>query len=409
MGDQAMKTFKLRQTRRQLLTGAAALGAGIAFLPRGLQAQASGPIKISGLVPLTGGGGAFGPNITLAHKAVVAEVNAAGGLLGRKVELITEDDETNPDTGVRAAHKLIDVDKVSAIMSVWASAVGTAVLPLCWENKVMMLAISAADTIAELPHQGYFVRTQPHTALQGEQFAKFAIDTGTKHLYIMMPQTPYTDTVIKGITAICAPKSIKVSSMVYDAKKTSLRSEVDEMKRTNPDTLMIGGYQPDDIVLAKDVFRSNYKGRIVGFAFGMTPQFIDGVGAEVCEGYYTVEPIPAAGSTAYKRLQTLLKKDGELDTYICQGYDHANLALLAIAHAKEASGTAIKEHIRKIGDPAGVKVDNAVDGIKLLAEGKQINYEGASGPCKFADNGNVREVRFRLNQIKGGKILPAKI
>ncbi|MBI1779251.1 MAG: ABC transporter substrate-binding protein [Proteobacteria bacterium] len=397
---------RLQTTRRTLLQGAAALGAGVAFLPRGLRAQASGPIRIAGLVPLTGGGGAFGPNMSLSQKTVVDEVNAAGGLLGRKVELITEDDQTNPEAGVRAARKLIDVDKVSAIMSVWASAVGTAVLPLCWENKVMMLAISAADTIAELPHQGYFVRTQPHTALQGEQFAKFAIDTGTKHLYVMMPQTPFTETVIKGITQICQSKNIKVTSMIYDAKKTSLRSEVDEMMRTTPDTLMIGGYQPDDIVLAKDVFRANYKGRVVGFAYGMTPQFVEGAGAEVTEGMYTIEPIPAAGSTAYGRLQKLLKKDA-LDTYTCQGYDHANLALLAIAQAKEASGTAIRDNIRKIGDPAGVKVDNAVDGIKLLAEGKKINYEGASGPCKFTDIGNIREVVFRLNQIKAGKILPA--
>ncbi len=403
-----MKTAQTHASRRAILKGAAALGAGLAFLPRAGRAQPSGPIRIAGLVPLTGGGGAFGPNMAASHKLVVDEVNAAGGVLGRKVELITEDDQTNPEAGVRAARKLIDVDKVSAIMSVWASAVGTAVLPLCWENKVMMLAICAADTIAELPHQGYFVRTQPHTALQGEQFAKFAIDTATKHLYVMMPQTPFTDTVIKGITAICAPKGIKVSSMVYDAKKTSLRSEVDEVMRTTPDTLMIGGYQPDDIVLAKDVFRANYKGRVIGFAYGMTPQFVEGAGAEVAEGMYTVEPIPAAGSTGYQRLKTLLKKD-ELDTYTCQGYDHANLAILAIAHAKDASGAAIKDHVRKIGDPAGVKVDNAVDGLKLLAEGKQINYEGASGPCKFTDIGNVREVVFRLNQIKAGKILPAKI
>ena len=403
-----MKPIRHSATRRSVLQGAAALGAGIAFMPRRLQAQPSGPVRIAGLVPLTGGGGALGPEMALAHKLTVEEINAAGGVLGRKIELITEDDQTNPEAGVRAARKLIDVDKVSAIMSVWASAVGTAVLPLCWENKVMMLAISAADTIAELPHQGYFVRTQPHTALQGDQFAKFAIDTQTKHLYVMMPQTPFTDTVIKGITAICQPKGIKVSSMVYDAKKTSLRSEVDEMMRAAPDTLMIGGYQPDDIVLAKDVFRASYKGRVIGFAYGMTPQFVEGAGAAVAEGMYTVEPVPTAGSSAYQRLQKLIKKD-DLNTYTCQAYDHVNLAVLAIAHAKEASGTAIKDHIRKIGDPAGVKVDNAVDGIKLLAEGKQINYEGASGPCKFTDIGNIREVVFRLNQIKGGKILPAKI
>src|SRR4029077_19928654 len=102
-------------------------------------------------------------------------VNAAGGLLGRKLEYIVEDDQTNAEAGVRAARKLIDVDKVQAIMSVWASAVCTAVLPLCWENKVMLLGIAAADSIALLPHQGYFVRTQPHTELQGQEHGRFIL------------------------------------------------------------------------------------------------------------------------------------------------------------------------------------------------------------------------------------------
>src|SRR5882757_1985815 len=210
-------------TRRTALLGAGALAAP--FIVTTSFGQ-TGPIKIAGLVSLTGGGAPFGPNSKLAHQAVVDEVNAAGGLLGRKLEYIGEDDQTNAEAGVRAARKLIDADKVAAIMSVWASAVGSAVLPLCWENKVMMLAISAADTIAELPHQGYFVRTQPHTELQGEQFAQFAIRNKAKHFYLMMPQTPFTDTVFKGIRAQCEPKGIKISSVIYDAKKTSLRSEV---------------------------------------------------------------------------------------------------------------------------------------------------------------------------------------
>jgi len=366
------------------------------------------PIKLSGLVSLTGGGSPFGPNSKLAHQAVVDEVNAAGGLLGRKIEYVAEDDETNPEAGVRAARKLIDVDKVAAIMSVWASAVGTAVLPLCWENKVMMLAIAAADTIAELPHQGYFVRTQPHTALQGEQFAKFAIRNDAKHFYLMMPQTPFTATVFEGIRAMCEPKGIKISTVIYDAKKTSFRSEVDEMMRANPDMVMMGGYQPDDVVMAKDLFRANYKGKIIGFAYGVTPQFIDGAGTDAAENIYSVEPVPSGGSSAYARLKTLVKKD-VLDTYICQAYDHANLAILAMAAGKDPTGTGIKDNIRKIANnDSAMKVDNAIDGLKALEAGKEIKYAGASGPCKFSDIGNIISVEFRINQVKGGKIVETK-
>ena len=403
------KIMRASITRRDALAlGGAAIVVPFVGLSRSF-GQPSGPIRIAGLVSLTGGGSPFGPNSRMAHQAVVDEVNAAGGILGRKIEYIAEDDQTNPEAGIRAARKLIDVDKVSAIMSVWASAVGTAVLPLCWENKVMMLAISAADTLALLPHQGYFVRTQPHTALQGREFARFAISQGVKHFYLMMPQTPFTETVFQSIREVCEPKGIKVSSVIYDAKKTSFRSEVDEMIRAQPDVLMMGGYQPDNIVMAKDLFRANFKGKIVGFAFGVTPQFIEGAGKEAAEGIYgAAEPVPAAGSSAFARLKTLVKRD-TLDTYICQAYDHVNLAILAMAKGGEASGTAIRDNIRKISNnDNAMKVDNAIDGLKAIAEGKEIKYAGASGPCKFSEIGNILDVQFRTSQVRDGKIVEVK-
>jgi len=396
-------------TRRSaLLTGAAALAAPFVVTTSGF--GQTGPIKLAGLVSLTGSGSPFGPNNRVAHQAVVDQVNAAGGLLGRKLEYLAEDDQTNAEAGVRAARKLIDVDKVQAIMSVWASAVGTAVLPQCWENKVMMLAISAADSLALLPHQGYFVRTQPHTELQGKEFGRVILAMGAKSAYLIMPQTPFTETVFKAIRETVEPKGVKVQSVIIDGKKTSFKSEIDEMVRANPDLFMMGGYQAENIVMAKDLFRANYKGKVIGFAYGMTPGFIDGAGKEAAEGMYAcAEPSPAGGSSAYAKLKALVKKDA-LDTYICQAYDHANLAILAMAKGKEATGTGIRDNIRKIANnDAGVKVDNALDGLKALGEGKEIKYSGASGPCKFSDIGNIIEVAFRTTQVKDGKLTEVKM
>ena len=390
-------------TRRTLLatTGAALLPLS-AYAPA--FAQESGPIKLGALVPLSGAGGAFGPGILASQQLVVDEVNAAGGVLGRQITLTAEDDQTNPENAVRAAHKLIDVDRVDVIMGTWASAVCSAVAPLCWEAKVMMILIGAADSITQLPHDGYIVRTQPSTTLQTQQFANFAIAENAKHIYIMMPQTPFTELTISMTTALCAPKGIKVSSAIYDAKKTSYRSEVDAMMRAAPDLLFAGGYQPDSIVLAKDVYRAGFKGKIMGFAYALNDQFIAGAGKESSEGIYAMEPVGDAKSTAYARLQSKLKKD-YLDIYTCHGYDEANLAILAIAAAKQASGTAIRDNVRKVGDPAGTVVDNAVDGIKALAAGKSINYLGAGGPCKFQPNGDVQSATFRFAVVKDGKLV----
>jgi branched-chain amino acid transport system substrate-binding protein len=208
---------------------------------------------------------------------------------------------------------------------------------------------------------------------------------------------------------VLEPKGVKVQSAIIDNKKTSFRSEIDEMMRANPDIFMMGGYLAENIVMAKDVFRANYKGKIIGFAYGITPAFIDGAGKEAAEGMYGVaEPSPAGGSSAYTKLKALVKKD-TLDTYICQAYDHANLAILAMAAGKDASGAGIKDNIRKIANnDSATKVDNAIDGLKLLAEGKEIKYSGASGPCKFSDIGNIIEVAFRTTQVKDGKLVEVK-
>jgi branched-chain amino acid transport system substrate-binding protein len=399
---------RLITRRTALLTGAGAIAAPFVVTTPGF--GQTGPIKLAGLVSLTGSGSPFGPNSRVSHQAVVDQVNAAGGLLGRKLEYLAEDDQTNAEAGVRGARKLIDVDKVQAIMSVWASAVGSAVLPLCWENKVMMLAISAADTIAELPHQGYFVRTQPHTVLQAKQFAKFILAQNAKSAYLIMPQTPFTESVLKTIRADVEPKGVKVTTAVIDNKKNSFRSEIDEMVRANPEIFMMGGYVAENIVMAKDLFRANYKGKVMGFAYGVVPAFIDGAGKEAAEGIYSIaDPSPAFDSTAYTKVKALLKKD-QLDTFQCQAYDHANLAILSMAKGKDATGTGIRDNIRKISNTdGGTVVDNALDGLKLIAEGKEIKYSGASGPCKFADNGNIIEVAFRTAQVKDGKLVEVKM
>src|SRR5262245_23279994 len=132
----------IKTTRRGVLAGAAALLAAPAIV----RAQAAA-IRIGSLTPLTGGGGSYGPPMRDAIVGVVNEVNQAGGVLGgRQIQVVSEDDQTNPEAAVRAARKLIDVDRVVAITGTWASAVTTAVAPLCWENKVVLCTVSGADS-----------------------------------------------------------------------------------------------------------------------------------------------------------------------------------------------------------------------------------------------------------------------
>ncbi len=394
-------------SRRTLLGGAAAL-AGTLAAPPIVWAQGE-PIRIATLTPLTGAGGPYGPVMVKAAKAVVDEVNAAGGVLGRKIELISEDDQTSPEAGVRAARKLIDVDKVVAIIGTWSSAVTTAVAPLCWESNTFLATVSGADAITQLPHQGYLVRTQPNTTLQGRKFGEFALAQGAKRVFFLSPQTPFFQSQLDNITAAVKKGGGEVGSLVYDDKKPSYRSEIDEALRFKPDALVLGGYTPDTTVLVKDLYRAGYKGLVIAFGYSVNQKLVDGVPAEAVEGIYTISPSPAEGSKAYERLVKLIGVKNP-DPYTTQVYDETNLIIMAIAAAGQASGTAIKDNIRKVAQSkGGVVVDNAVDGLKAIAAGQAVDYDGASGPCDFTDSGDIADCQFRYEQVKAGKITLVKI
>lgn len=388
--------------RRSLLT----LGAGLALAPWA-HAQ-SGPIKLGTLTPLTGAGGPYGPVMASTVKAVIDEVNAAGGVLGRQLALVSEDDQTNPEAGVRAARKLIDVDKVSAIMGTWASSVTTAVAPLCWESKTVLATVSGADSITALPHQGYLIRTQPNTTLQGRKFGEFAIEQGAKKVFFLTPQTPFAQSQLASMKAAVEKAGGKVDSLIYDDKKPSLRTEVDTALRASPDMIVLGGYTPDTTVLLKDLFRASYKGKLLGFGYSVNQKLIEALPGEVSEGIFTLSPSSDSGSAAYKRVSEITKSASP-DPYSCQIYDHVSLIILAMAAAKGASGDAIKDGMRRVAQGGGDKVESAVAGLKLLAAGKKIDYAGASGPCDFTDIGDITDSKFRYEQVKAGKLALLKI
>lgn len=393
--------------RRSLLAGSAAI-AGLGLLPRAAFAQGA-PIRIGTLTPLTGSGGPYGPVMVKAVKAVADEVNAAGGVLGRKVEIVSEDDQTNPDAGVRAARKLIDVDKVSAIVGTWASAVTTAVAPLCWESKTFLATVSGADSITLLPHQGYLVRTQPNTTLQGRKFGEFALELGGKKVFFLTPQTPFAKSQFDNITAAVEKGGGKTGTLIYDDKKPAYRTEVDEALRFDPDTIVLGGYTADTSVMVKDLFRAGFKGKKIAFAYSVNQQMLSGIQPEVVEDIFTIAPSTAEASKAYERLAKLIGV-ASLDPYTCQVYDQINLILMAIAVGGDASGTAIKDNIRKVSQAAGgAKVDNALDGLKAIAAKQPVDYDGASGPCDFTDAGDISDAKFRYEQVKAGKLTLVKI
>ena len=385
-------------SRRAVLAG----GLALPFVARTARAQGE-PIRLGTLTPQPGSGGPYGPPMGRTAKAVADEINAAGGVLGRPLLLVQEDDETNPDAAVRAARKLIDVDKVHAIMGTWASAVTTAVAPLCWESRTMLFTVSGADSITKLPHGGFIVRTQPNTQLQSLRAAQYLLQQGSKKVFGLSAQTPFAVDSWNRLAQVLRDGGGEgLGDVVYDASKTSFRSEVDQALRAKPDTLFLNGYAPDVGTILRELFRAGYEGRRFTFGYAANEKMVAGLPQDVSEGLGSFSAAPDIDSPAYKRVQAILGTS-DPDTYSCQIHDHVNLAALAIAKAGSASGQAIHDSVRQVSQGGGEKVYSAVEGLRLLPA-KDVNYDGASGPCDLLPSGDIETCKFRFEAVEHGKL-----
>jgi branched-chain amino acid transport system substrate-binding protein len=396
-----------RMTRRQWLatSGAAAAGA-VGGAPAFLRAQSRDPIPVGTLCPLTGAGGSYGPDMQRAVATVAERINRSGGIHGRPLQLVHEDSQTNPEAAVRAARKLIDVNRVVAIMSTWASAVTLAIKPLCVEAKVFSISVSGADSVTEGAHGGYVCRTQPNSRLQGTVYARFALSRKEwKRVAYMALQTPFAVPFGETFTAALKGGGVTVTDqLIYEASKPSYRSELTRILATTPDLVMVLGYTPDTSVMAKDLFRLGYKGALLGPSFAINAKFIESAGAEVAEGAWSVDPAPSFDSPAYRAVAAAVP-GVDRNPYVPQSWDHMTLVGLALQAGRgEASGTVIKDHLRAISNPPGTAVTSFEEGARLLREGKKINYEGASGSCDFDAAGDILSRPFAVQQVRKGKV-----
>ena len=199
-------------------------------------------------------------------------------MLGRQIELVIEDDQTNPEAAVRAARKLIDVDQVPVIMGTWASAVTTAVAPLCWESKTFLTTVSGADTITQLPHQGYLIRTQPNTNLQvGKHRASSSSRSRSKRVFMLVDPG-----AVRAADAE-APDRALAQGRRRDRRRADLRQGQDHAiaprstRRcaTKPDMIYLNGYAPDVHRADEDLYRAGYTSGKVAQAYAVTSKVLD--------------------------------------------------------------------------------------------------------------------------------------
>ncbi len=364
-----------------------------------------GQITVGVLMPLSGAGGSFGQEMMASAKVALEEINAAGGPLGRQIRLIEENDETSPEVAVRGARKLVDVDKVSAIIGTWASSVTLAVAPIVQEKKIVQFSTSGASRITEVQKNGYVFRTEPDDLLFGKAYAEYANQQGWKRAAVLGLNVPFTEMTVEAFRQRFIERGGEVTSFTtYNEDQTTFRTEVSKAFADNPDFIHISGYEPDITAVLKAAYQSGLSGRFIVPGFAVSQELIKNAGP-AAEGLLLVEEGVAETSPAYQRLSKVLGGD-RYYSFGAQAYDQLVLLALAIEAAKSTDGTELMEAVKKISGPGGTKVSSFAEGVELLRKGDDIDYEGASGPIDFDADGNIVKANFRVSEVKDGKITP---
>ena len=145
--------------------------AATALLSAGLVGQAGAQtIKIGVNEPLTGPFAASGTYVVNGAKIAADEINAKGGVLGKKIELVIEDNKSNPTEAAAVAEKLITADKVPVIMGAWGSSLTLAVMPKLMEYKVPMVVETSSSGKITTSGNPYIFRISPPSSVEAAAF-----------------------------------------------------------------------------------------------------------------------------------------------------------------------------------------------------------------------------------------------
>ena len=152
-------------TRRT--SGVASLAVALLIGALAARPEAQQTIKVGVIQPLTGAFAASGTYVSNGARIAADEINAGGGVLGRKIELVVEDNKSNPTEAASVAEKLIVRDKVPVLMGAWGSSLTLAVMPKLMEYQVPMLVeTSSSDKITTIGNPFVFRISPPRVGLR---------------------------------------------------------------------------------------------------------------------------------------------------------------------------------------------------------------------------------------------------
>ena len=341
-------------------------------------------IRIGEFASLTGKEATFGTSSHEGTQLAIEEINAAGGVLGKKLELLTEDNQTKAGESTNAVNKLISKDGVVAILGEVASSRSMEAAPICNDNKIPM--ITPASTNQDVTKgRPYVFRVCFIDPFQGTVMANFA--TGTLKASKVAVLTDVKSDYSKGLAKFFKEQFAKnggqvVSELDYNAGDKDFKGQLTAIKGAGPDAVFVPGYYTEVALIATQAKQLGLSLPLFG-GDGWESSTLLEIGKDAVEGhYFSTHCAPEQGTPKMIQFVEAYKKryNGKSpDAMAALGYDSARVLADAITRAGSTDGT---------------KVRDALAGLK--------DYDAVTG--KFSINENRDAVKSAaIMQIKGGK------
>jgi len=355
------------------------------FCPFGCRKEEPGgrQVKIGAILPLTGDAAQWGIAPKRGAELAVERINDSGGVNGRRLYLIVEDDRAVPADGVSAIRKLLSTEKVSMIVGSVASSVTLALAPIAEKNKVVL--ISPASSSPKITDSGdYIFRVMPSDDLRGQIFADYLFhNRKIQHVDILYVNN---EGGVGNKNSFCnyfQKYGGTVGLMEQYAQESSdLRTQITKIKNSLSEAMIVVSY-PKDTVLILQQSRELGVQKPLYFQTEAVedPQVLSKAG-ETAEGIEYILPLQASGPARVEFVNLYHQKYGVgPELFAAEAYDC--IMLLAEAVRKQGavsniSSSLVKEYLYDVR-----------------------NYEGASGRITFNDKGDVIKP-MAIKKIVGG-------
>ncbi|MBM3531851.1 MAG: ABC transporter substrate-binding protein [Alphaproteobacteria bacterium] len=384
---------------RKWIALSAVLVAAAVLAPSDAAAQASCPVKIGGVLPLTGSMGPITKKIAESAQLAVEHINAGGGVKGCPVQFILRDDQGQPTVGVDAAKYLVEVERVQAFTGTISSGVtGPIISSITAPSKVVQISCCSTATPFTLDgrSQGYFFRTLPTSKTQAVATASEMARRGLKRTAIIYVNTDFGQDMTRFVK-LALPKlgGDIVAEVPYTDNQPSYRAEVTKALAEKPESLLLIGFPKDAVTIVREWLSLGGTQKIALNNSMRVKDFVDGVGGRFLNESFGMDNAQVAGPTVdafNKAFEDKYKYDSKGPGVHTQ-YDAMMVLGLAMNIAKDLTGPSIKDAVRQVHAAGGATVGTGPEeykkALELIKAGKPIKYHGATGPIEFDANGDV--------------------